>query len=173
MRLIRELAKKLSTLKKFVGFVMAEATVERGVFQSSLNILLERKPLTVVELADEGMHLTVSLFKLKETVGSTKVFDAEAPRGSVWKIFSTEEVAEFIREVDDDNEIHRGARPIVPGFLIIETLLNDPRLIERKKIRLRFKHFTSVDENLYLTIDGERFYVDADERKIEGWILDS
>ncbi len=86
---------------------------------------------------------------------------------------SNEEIKTFIEEVDDDNEIHRSARPIVPGFLIIETLLNDPRLLEHKKIRLRFKNFTAVDEKLYLTVDGDRFYVDADERKVEGWILDS
>ncbi|MBR1580717.1 MAG: hypothetical protein IJ668_09490 [Selenomonadaceae bacterium] len=173
MRLIRELARRLSALKKFVGYVMAEAVIERGDFQSSLNVLSDRKNLAVIDIADEEMRLNVTLLKPKKTEGAAEKFLTEAPRGTVWKIFSTEEVAEFIAAVDDDNAIHRGARPIVPGFLIIETLFNAPQLIEHKKIRLRFKHFTTVDEKLYLTIDGKQFHVDARERKVEGWILDS
>lgn len=177
MRLIRELAKKLSALKKFVGYVMAEAVIERGDFQSSLNVLIDRKNLTVVEIADEEMRLNVKLFFPAHPphvpCREPSIDRSSAPRGAMWKVFSTEEVAAFIAAVDDDNEIHRGARPIVPGFLIIETLLNDPRLIEHKKIRLRFKQFTAVDEKLYLTLDGRQFHVDARERKVEGWILDS
>ena len=171
MKLIRRLAKKLSTLKQFVGFVMAEVVLDRGVDGSTLKVLSSKKNLAVIETADAGLRLTVKL--LKADGGASEKNFASAPRGTFWKKFSASEVEEFIRDVDDDNEIHRGARPIVPGFLIVEALLNDRRLIERKKIRLRFKQFTTVDENLYLTFDGGQFYVDADERKIDGWILDN
>ncbi|MBQ9480284.1 MAG: hypothetical protein IJU71_12140, partial [Selenomonadaceae bacterium] len=67
MRLIRELARRLSALKKFVGYVMAEAVIERGGFQSSLNVLSDRKNLAVIEIADEEMRLNVTLLKPKKT----------------------------------------------------------------------------------------------------------
>ncbi len=182
--MIRRLARKLSALKQFVGFVMAEAVIERSGGGAALKILSAKKNLAIVETSGAGLRLTVKLFyparpphkgkALKTLRGDSSNVDAvSAPRGDYWRKFSREEVASFIRETDDDNTIHQGAHPIVPGFLIVEALLNDRRLIERKKIRLRFKHFTATDEALYLTFDGEQFYVDADERKIEGWILDN
>ncbi len=52
MRLIRRPARKLSALKKFVGFVMGELTIDRSDGGSTLKILVEKKNLAVVEVAD-------------------------------------------------------------------------------------------------------------------------
>ena len=163
----------MSALKKYVGFVMAELIVERGGSAKeggsgvAIDVVVERMNMAIIELDGGDLKLTAKLIKTSE---SPKI-EIEIPRGDVWKRFSAEEVAAFISETNDDNEIHRGARPIVPGFLLAETLLE--RFGDCKKIRLRFKHFTAVGENLYLTVDGARFYVDSHERKIEGWILDN
>ena len=159
----------MSALKKYVGFVMAELIIERGG-GVAIELESERLNLAVIRLSDDEMSLRAKLIRSTTTFPAIEIA-TEIPRGDVWKRFSAEEVAAFISETNDDNEIHRGARPIVPGFLLAETLLE--RFGDCKKIRLRFKHFTAVGENLYLTVDGERFYVDSHERKIEGWILDN
>ena len=156
--MIKRLAKRLSAIKKYVGFVLGELLIERGEFQSAIAIEKEKLGVVVIRLSENTLALTVKLIRL-----------TTAPRGEYWREFSAAEVSEFIAEVDDDNEIHRGARPIVPGFLIAEALFNR---FDCKKIRLRFRNFTAVGEKLFLTVDGERFFVDASERKVEGWILD-
>lgn len=171
--MIKRLARRLSTLKQFVGFVLAEVLVERDVVGESLSIEKEKLNLAVIRLSGSGLALTVKLIRPSPSkTKAPKSSELANPRGEPWKIFSASEVEEFIAETDDDNPIHRGELPIVPGFLIVETLLADRRLSEQKKLRLRFKNYAKVGEELHLTVDGARFCVDARERKVEGWILD-
>ena len=166
--MIKRLAKRLSAIKKYVGFVLGELLIERGEFQSAIAIEKEKLGVVVIRLSEDRLALTVKLIRLTTAPASHGNISG-TPRGEYWREFSAAEVSEFIAEVDDDNEIHRGARPIVPGFLIAEALFNR---FDCKKIRLRFRNFTAVGEKLFLTVDGERFFVDASERKVEGWILD-
>ncbi|MDR3296548.1 MAG: MaoC family dehydratase, partial [Clostridiales Family XIII bacterium] len=52
---------------------------------------------------------------------------AEPPQDeAVWKTFTAEETDAFLACSGDDNPIHRGDTPVVPGLLILTELLKMP-----------------------------------------------
>ena len=73
----------------------------------------------------------------------------------VWRIFTASEVFEFVEEVGDKNKIYRFNPPIVPGLLILETLLQFAEFFSCEFLRLRFKHFITAGEPLTLSFKDE------------------
>ena len=159
--MIRKLAKKLSAFENFVDDVVAEIKFFYGNFEEDTKILKNRRNLKIIQVSTSDAKILVKLMtpqkNFEETFTTAKNFQNEK---NLWKNFSAEEVFNFVEEVGDKNKIHKISRPIVPGLLILETLLTSEKIFPCKILEMRFKNFITVGENLTLEkIDENNFEI--------------
>ena len=84
----------------------------------------------------------------------------------IWRVFKASEVSDFAKAVGDNNPIHQLNPPIVPAFLILETICAE---VTADFIRLKFKNFITAGEPLSLHVDGNRLEIrGAGVRKVLG-----
>ena len=74
------------------------------------------------------------------------------PGGSVPMAFTTADVRAFVQAVDDTNPLHEGERPLVPGLLIMETVLK--RLDDCKKLSMKFTMPVFAGQKVEMTFAG-------------------
>ena len=103
-----------------------------------ITMLLGRKAPTVRASEDGVLHLAA------EADG--------VPGGSVPMAFTTADVRAFVQAVDDTNPLHEGERPLVPGLLIMETVLK--RLDDCKKLSMKFTMPVFAGQKVEMTFAG-------------------
>lgn len=155
--MIRELSKKLSTLEKFLGDVIAAAEFRRGTFEPSLKILKCNRELKVVQLASPTEKILVKLVTPRKKIRAALGVRVQSEK-KIWRIFTAEEVYNFVEEVGDKNFFHRFSPPIVPGLLILETVLNCPEFSSSNVVQVRFKSFVTAGESLTLNKKDEKIF---------------
>lgn len=83
-----------------------------------------------------------------------EVMPSEARQRSVRITISKEEIMDFVNDVGDYNPIHRAAPYVVPGCLLLETLLLhvvcDPTI---EKVSMKFKEPVYANQMIDLVID--------------------
>ena len=164
--MIKILAKKLSAFTEFVDWVLVEAEFNRGSFVSGAEVVKIRSAMAVVRACSSEAELIVKLIRPRaklDSAVSCRVHSAE----KIWRTFTESEVAMFVAEVGDGNQIHRMNPPIVPGLLILETLLARADFSACRSIKLKFKNFVAAGEPLTLRSSESRFEIcSAGVRKV-------
>ncbi len=122
-----ELARKLadSDAKFFGGWVLAgaQAHIHGAACELTNNVLLAKECKSIIQVlgtAADGSackELRVFLVLPKNALG-TKPAQEAAPTGEVVArhVFTTQEIAEYVAFTGDENIIHKGAHPVVPGL---------------------------------------------------------
>ena len=165
--MIKTAAKKLTTIENLIGTVIAEIKFRRGIFEPETKILKSAHRLTMIKISLPAAQIFVKLIKCRENFVPPEL--PEGTQNFFWRKFTPEEVYKFVEEVGDKNEIHRTKLPIVPGFLIFESLIQSPEFSTCKSLTAKFEKFTLAGEGLNLKIDGNKFEIfTATERKIIG-----
>lgn len=155
--MIRKLAKKLSTLENFIDDVVVEIKFFRGNFESGVEVLKNRGGLKIIQVTTDDAKILVKLLTTNKNFSRAETFQTE---NKTWKIFSAEEIFEFVEEVGDKNKIHRISNPVVPGLLILETLLKSKEFFLCEQLAMRFKDFITAGESLTLKkIDENNFEI--------------
>lgn len=136
-----ELAHKLadSDAKFFGGWVLAgaEAHIHQPAEAMDNQVLLakERKSIIrVAGIAADGSlakELRVFLVLPKHKLG-TKPLEPEAIKGDLLTkhSFTTQEIADYVAYTGDENVIHKGEHPIVPGLCMAAWLQRELALTE-------------------------------------------
>ena len=154
--MIRELAKKLAAFGEFADFVIIELEFRRGTFEPTAQILKRHSAMVLLRASSEAAEVLVKMIRprreIKAALGS-RIQSAE----KVWRIFTAAEVLEFAEAVGDKNKIHRLNPPIVPAFLILESICAEFPI--SKALKLRFKNFVTAGEQLSLIDNGNDFEI--------------
>lgn len=153
--MVRELAEKLATLEEFSEDVIAEIKFFRGNFEDEVKILKAARAMATVQATSAQGKVLVKLMKPREKI-CVAVGRCEFEAGKF--AFTANEVLNFVEEVGDKNEIHRLTPPIVPGFLVLETLLKSEKFSSCENLTLRFKQFTAAGEQLALQSKGDKVF---------------
>ena len=164
--MIRDLARRLAAFGEFVDCVMVELRFRRGTFDAGAQVVKAHSSMTLLRATSNDAELSVKLIsprrEIKAALGS-RIQSSE----KIWRVFTVSEVLDFATAVGDQNKIHRLNPPIVPGLLILETLLTCEQFSASDSIKLKFKNFITAGEPLILRGGGGRFEIDsAGEKKI-------
>ena len=163
--MIRELAKKLSTFGQFVDFVIIELQFRRGTFEEGAQVLKEHSSMALIRASSSEAELVVKLIRPRKKITAalgSRIQSAER----IWRVFTASEVSDFIQAIGDSNPIHQLNPPIVPAFLVLETICAE---VTADFIRLKFKHFITAGEPLSLHVKGNRLEISgANVRKVLG-----
>ncbi|WP_294158943.1 hypothetical protein [uncultured Selenomonas sp.] len=167
--MFRDLARCTARLKgaRYDGAVIAAATWSRQGNGAALEadtmptILLDCHRMIRVQATDTSGTLTLTMLlgrkapSVREADHGVLQLTAEADgveQGDVRLMFTADEVRSFVHDVDDTNPLHEGTRPLVPGLLMMETLLK--RLDDCKKLSMKFTTPTFVGQEVEITFAG-------------------
>ena len=163
--MIRELAKKLSTVVEFVDFVIIELQFRRGTFEAGVHVLRACSSMVLLNVSSSEAELIVKMIRPRREIRAAlgcRIQSAE----KIWRVFTASEVLTFAEAVDDKNPIHQLKPPIVPALLILEIICAE---VSTDFIKLRFKNFITAGEPLSLQVNDNRLEVSsAGVRKVLG-----
>ena len=158
--MIRDLARRLAAFGEFVDCVMTELQFRRGTFDAGAQVVKAHSSMALLRATSIDAELSVKLInprrEIKAALGS-RIQSSE----KIWRVFTVSEVLDFATAVGDQNKIHRLNPPIVPGLLILETLLTCEQFSASDSIKLKFKNFITAGEPLILRGGGGRFEIDS------------
>ncbi len=182
--MLREVSKILARLKgeRFMGGLIAKAVWRQGGVmkeEEGLTVLRDRRDTVVAcgRIGDTSLTLTMLLgrFDPKDLEKEIEAARAEAskeppgPEGKPWHTFTPAEVAEFVGAVNDVNTIHQGERPVVPGLLILERLLQTPGYERAANLTLKFIRPAFSGEALTIAkAEKGKFTVRGEAALVEG-----
>ena len=135
-----ELAHKLadSDSKFFGGWVLAgvEAHIHGQATELENRVLLTKERKCIIQVLGTDQQQVVKELKVflvlpKQQLGS-KAKVAEAPTGKllVKHVFSVQEVRDYVAYTGDENIIHQGEHPVIPGLCMAAWLQQALRLTE-------------------------------------------
>ncbi len=168
--MLREVSRILAQLKgeRFMGGLIAKAVWRQGGEMKEpegLTVLRDRRDTVVAcgRIGDTSLTLTMLLGRFnpkdieKEIAAARAEAAKEAPGtgGRPWHTFTPQEVAEFVRAVNDVNTIHQGERPVVPGLLILEQLLQTSDYKGASNLTLKFVRPAFSGEALTIAEDSK------------------
>ena len=164
--MIRELAKKLSSFAEFVDFVIIELQFRRGTFEASLEILKHHSSMALLQASSPEAELIVKMIRPRKEIAAALSCRIQSSE-KIWRMFTASEVLEFAQAVGDKNPIHQLKSPIVPAFLILETIC--AQFVDCQSIKLKFKNFITSGEPLSLHVNGNRLEItSAGVKKVSG-----
>ena len=150
--MIRDLARRLSAFGQFVGCVLAELEFRRGSFTAGAKVVRIHSTMAVICVRSARAELIVKLIRPRSEVQAAVGCRIQST-GKIWRVFTASEVTNFVDDVRDKNQIHRLNPPIVPGLLVLESLLDEEFFSACQSIKLKFKNFITADEPLTLRND--------------------
>lgn len=164
--MIRELAKKLSTFDEFVDFVIIELQFRRGAFEAGAEVLKRHSSMALLQASSSEAELIVKMIRPRKEITAAVGCRIQSSE-KVWRVFTASEVSDFVAAVGDKNPIHQLKSPIVPAFLILETICAE--FVDCQSIKLKFKNFITAGEPLSLHVDNNRLEItSAGVKKVSG-----
>jgi acetyl-CoA C-acetyltransferase len=166
------LEKKLSTLKGYEGwvignceFIYSSKANDYNSDDSEAKIVKSGSSMVKIEAYNHGSSLKITLIKPTEKSKdkgnhlaghqADKTFDMEKSMTTL--SFSEEQVNSYLNEVSDYNPIHKGKEAIVPGLLMMNTILG--KIITKAssdyRVNVRFYSSLKVERNAYLLKSNE------------------
>lgn len=153
----RKLAAEFSTVSGYDGYEIAEVKLEMTNEQEAEAHIIKQKGLFVImEAGRAGKKLTMKLIRPPKSSDRSDAISTAWGQTGTWPL---EKIREFTEAVGDANSIHRGQKAIVPGLLMLETMLLDfqKKKIPWKKIKMRFYAPVSAVQNVQI-LSGENVY---------------
>ena len=169
-----ELAHKLadSDTKFFGGWVLAgvEAHNHGQATQLENRVLLEKERKCIIQVRGTSLvagaeqlvkELRVFLVLPKNKLG-TKTIDPEAPTGKllVEHTFTVQEVRDYVAYTGDENIIHQGEHPIVPGLCMAAWL---QQALLKQELDWRISFLTPV-------YTGDELKIYATEQELAAYV---
>lgn len=153
----RKLAGEFAAFLGYDGYEIAQVELAQDI-EEDLSVCEEKRRdrYATLKLAKNGKEMTMKLIRPKETVEQIAEFRMEDARqmqelsrrketqiqseGAAKHSWSADDIQTFTEAVGDTNSIHRGKQAIVPGLLMMETILLEFEKKEMlwKKIKMRF-----------------------------------
>lgn len=147
----RKLAGEFAAFSGYDGYEIAQVELAQDI-EEDLSVCEEKRRdrYATLKLAKNGKEMTMKLIHPKETMAQIPESPMEEPRqmqtieiqseGTGKQSWSVDDIQNFTKVVGDTNSIHQGEQAIVPGLLMMETMLLECEKQEMlwKKIKMRF-----------------------------------
>lgn len=170
----REDFRCFSAMKKYIGFWMGKICCQRVLPESTVSscgkVMVQkcRKNYVILELRGEQYILTVTLLHPDQSRRSLRAGEmVKALHTAEWKdlwraevdrrVFTAEEIFGFVTSIQDTNEIHRIADPVVPGFQMMEWLLTVLPANGWQAIEIRFHAPALAGQELCMCLCNEGY----------------
>ncbi|MBO4779664.1 MAG: hypothetical protein J5497_03405 [Selenomonadaceae bacterium] len=164
--MIRDLARKLTAFVEFFDCVIIELTFRRGTFEAGAQVVKAHSSMILLRASSIDAELLVKLISPRREIRAALGCRIQSSE-KIWRVFTASEIFDFVAAVGDKNRIHQLNPPIVPGLLILETLLTCAEFSASDSIKLKFKNFITAGEPLILCGGGNRFEIcSAGVRKV-------
>lgn len=167
----RNLAGGFAAFSGYDGYEIAQVELVQGI-EEELPVCeeIKRDRYATLTMSKNGKQMTMKLIRPKETVeqitgsrmeGAHPV--KERPRmekpeteGGEKQGWSAADIQNFTEAVGDTNSIHQGEQTIVPGLLMLETMLLECEKQEMvwKKIKMRFYKPVFASQPVWTTREG-------------------
>ncbi len=181
----RNLAGGFSVFSGYDGYEIAQVELERGI-KEELPVCEEKKRdrYAMLMVSKNGKQMTMKLIRPKETVeqiSESRMEGAhpvqELPRmenpqiqaeGAEKQGWSVTDIHKFTEAVGDTNSIHLGEQAVVPGLLMLETMLLECEKQEMvwKKIKMRFYKPVFASQSVWITREGMELTARTKEEEI-------
>lgn len=181
----RNLAGGFSVFSGYDGYEIAQVELERGI-KEELPGCEEKKRdrYATLKLIKNGKQMTMKLIRPKETVEQilgSRMEEAhpvqELPRMESPQIqaedaekqgWSVTDIHKFTEAVGDTNSIHQGEQAVVPGLLMLETMLLECEKQKTvwKKIKMRFYKPVFASQSVWITREGMELTARTKEEEI-------
>lgn len=124
-----------------------------------------RHNIVKVVISEANQSLRVSMLPYSEKdhgPGGTSLKNYTA-KLTPWRIFSAEEILEFVNATNDENPIHRTEHPLVPGCLLVESWIRD-KVRGNSDVSLSFRFYGGVysNESTYIIEDDNKLKIYTD-----------
>lgn len=167
----RNLAGGFAAFSGYDGYEIAQVELVQGI-KEELPVCEEKKRdrYATLKLSKNGKQITMKLIRPKEIVeqiSGSRMEGAhpvkERPRmekpeteGGEKQRWSAADIQNFTEAVGDTNSIHQGEQAIVPGLLMLETMLLECEKQEMvwKKIKMRFYKPVFASQPVWTTREG-------------------
>ena len=182
---LRKLAGEFTVFSGYDGYEIAQVELERGI-KEELPGCEEKKRdrYATLKLTKNGKQMTMKLIRPKETVEQilgSRMEEAhpvqELPRmespqiqaeGAEKQGWSVTDIHKFTEAVGDTNSIHQGEQAVVPGLLMLETMLLECEKQKTvwKKIKMRFYKPVFASQPVWITREGMELTARTKEEEI-------
>ena len=129
----------------YIGKILWEKQAAALPTKGTTRLIIEREcrnfiRILVVLEAEQTIaaRLQVGLFLVKEKHEAEQqesMEDARAIAAERWRVFSPQEIIDFVDSVGDQNEIHRSACPVVPGLFLLQQIAAELSLANQLELR--------------------------------------
>ena len=168
---LRNMAGGLAAFSGYDGYEIAQVELVQGI-KEELPVCEEKKRdrYATLKLSKNGKQITMKLIRPKEIaeqISGSRMEGAhpvkERPRmekpeteGGEKQRWSAADIQNFTEAVGDTNSIHQGEQAIVPGLLMLETMLLECEKQEMvwKKIKMRFYKPVFASQPVWTTREG-------------------
>ena len=167
---LRKLAGEFTVFSGYDGYEIAQVELAKGS-EEELPVCEEKKRnrYATLTLSKNGKQMTMKLIRPKETMeqilGSRmerahpvkelpQMEDTQIQaEGAEHHSWSAADIQNFTQAVGDTNSIHQGEQAIVPGLLMLETMLLECEKQEMlwKKIKMRFYKPVFASQTIWAT----------------------
>ncbi len=179
----RKLAGEFAAFSGYDGYEIAQVELAKGSGEKEPVCEEKRRDrYATLALSKNGKQMTMKLIRPKETVeqiSGSRMEGAhsvkERPRmekpeieGAEKQRWSAADIQNFTKAVGDTNSIHQGEQAIVPGLLMLETMLLECEKQEMvwKKIKMRFYKPVFASQPVWTTREGMEITARTKEEQI-------
>ncbi len=157
----RNLAGGFAAFSGYDGYEIAQVELVQGIEEKKPVCEGKRRDrYATLILSKNGKQMTMKLIRPKETVEQISEswtehahIQAEGAKKQSW---SANDIQNFTEAVGDTNSIHQGEQAIVPGLLMLETMLLEceKQKMLWKKIKMRFFKPVFGSQPVWTTREG-------------------
>ena len=179
----RNLAGGFAAFSGYDGYEIAQVELAKGSGEKEPVCEEKRRDrYATLALSKNGKQMTMKLIRPKETVeqiSGSRMEGAhsvkERPRmekpeieGAEKQRWSAADIQNFTKAVGDTNSIHQGEQAIVPGLLMLETMLLECEKQEMvwKKIKMRFYKPVAASQTVWIVRQEKEFTARTKEEQI-------
>lgn len=180
----RKLAGEFAAFSGYDGYEIAQ--VELAKDSEEREPICEEKRrddrYATLMVSKNGKQMTMKLIRPKETVEQISGFRMEGAHpvkellrmekpeteGGEKQRWSAADIQNFTEAVGDTNSIHQGEQAIVPGLLMMETMLLefDKKELLWKKIKMRFYKPVAASQTVWIVRQEKEFTARTKEEQI-------
>ncbi|MCR5176673.1 MAG: hypothetical protein K6C05_07445 [Anaerovibrio sp.] len=168
IRIIKALWEKKITDRADVNVISRSNSGEKSFSQANAgagpNVIKDNRRFLVCEAVFRGERLCVTMLKIPDGI---KILGVIPENDNTEGWLSQTELTGFLAEVGDNNSIHRGDNPVVPGMLLLERIKKElPSDVNR--MELSFRNAVYLWDKPVFSIEGNHFALQGREVFVTG-----
>lgn len=168
LKLIRALTQYKIGTEDGTLLAKAELKLNGEIYDVKSEVIPKRSNLLIMKAVgydssgNPSAELTLYAMKYVNTRSEKKIPPDNIRKYSDTISFSKDMINKYLTASGDTNPIHFGAKPIVPGLLMLSEILNQFPVSD---VSVRFYHSVFADENIYVSAEDNKIVLFTENYK--------